>query len=106
MTVFETLDVTQLERALVVRKQIESLKSEMTRILGNESPLSNKGKWTMPPSARAKIAAAQKARWAKLKKEKPNDQPKRKMSAKARAAIAAAARARWKKAKAAGKNTL
>lgn len=62
----------------------------------------------MSAVARAKIAAAQKARWAKVKgkTEKPASEGKRKMSASARAKIAAAAKARWAKAKAAGKKSL
>jgi hypothetical protein len=50
-------------------------------------------------SARAKIAAAQRARWAKARKTTP----KRTLSAAARRKIAAAQRARWAKVKAAKK---
>lgn len=71
------------------------------------------GKRTMSPAARARIAAAQRARWANQKgatvKATSNDaaaQPKRKMSAAGRKAIAEAARKRWAAAKAAGKTTL
>jgi len=63
----------------------------------------------MSRSARAKIGAAQKARWAKVKKKstaKPAAKKKRKMSAAGRAKIAAAAKARWAKAKAAGRKSL
>jgi hypothetical protein len=58
------------------------------------------------------FAAAQKARWAKVKAAKPakagvKAPAKRKaMSAAAKAKISAAAKKRWAKAKAAGKNTL
>jgi hypothetical protein len=58
----------------------------------------------MSASARARIAAAQKARWAKVKAS--GGAPRRKMSAAARAKIAAAAKARWAKAKAAGRKSL
>ena len=60
-------------------------------------------KRTMSPAARARIAAAQKARWAKLKGKKaakPVARKKHKMSAAGRAAIAAAARVRWAKVRA------
>ena len=58
----------------------------------------------MSKSARAKIGAAQKARWAKLKgTAKSAGKPKRKMSAAARALISAAQKARWAKVKAAQK---
>ena len=74
------------------------------------------GKRTMSPAARARIAAAQKARWAKQKGGKTESpkaasngasvKPKRKMSAAGRKAIADAARKRWATAKAAGKSSL
>ncbi|MGO9477806.1 MAG: hypothetical protein ACLQAH_13440 [Limisphaerales bacterium] len=64
----------------------------------------------MSAAGRAKIAAAARARWARVKgakkPAKAASKPRRKMSAAGRAKIAAAARARWKKAKAAGKNSL
>lgn len=61
-------------------------------------------------SARARMAAAQKARWAKVReasgaqKKGAGKVPKRVMSAVARKKIAAAQRARWAKLKA-GKKT-
>jgi hypothetical protein len=64
----------------------------------------------MSAAARRKIAAAARARWAKVKGRKsavtPVRKARRKMSAAAREKLAAAARARWKKAKAQGKKTL
>jgi hypothetical protein len=69
-----------------------------------------KKKRKMSAAGRARIAAAQKARWAKVKGRKsvakPVKKARRKMSAAGRAKIAAAARARWKKARAQGKNSL
>ena len=52
-------------------------------------------------AGRARIAAAQKARWANVKGRKvvPIAKPKRTMSAAARRRIAAAQRARWAKVK-------
>jgi hypothetical protein len=74
------------------------------------------GKRTMSPEARARIAAAQKARWAAQKGGKSaaasnngsgdESKPKRKMSAAGRKAIAEAARRRWAAARAAGKSSL
>jgi hypothetical protein len=66
----------------------------------------------MSAVARAKIAAAQKARWAAVKT--PAAKPvaksvvkkKSTMSAAGRAKISAAAKARWAKVKAAGKKSL
>jgi len=108
MTTLENVSVDQLQRALAIRQQIETLQNEMAQILGGEIalPQPRKGKGKMSASARARIGAAQKARWAKLKGKKVAGKPKRTMSAKARAAISAAAKERWKKAKAAGKSRL
>ena len=64
----------------------------------------------MSPAGRAAIAAAAKARWAKIRGRasslKVGVRTRRRMSAVGRAAIAAAARARWAKAKASGRNRL
>ena len=60
----------------------------------------------MSAAGRARIAAAARARWAKLKGTKSMPKQKRKMSAAGRARIAAAARERWKRAKAQGKTSL
>jgi len=66
------------------------------------------GKRTFSAATKAKMAAAQKARWAKINgpKAEPAKTKRRKMSAAARAKMAAAAKARWAKVKAAGKKTL
>ncbi len=62
---------------------------------------------TLSAAARARIAAAQRARWAKVRGQKQNvvsmPKPKKTMSAAARRKIAAAQRARWAKVKAAKK---
>jgi hypothetical protein len=59
---------------------------------------------TLSAAGRARIAAAARARWAKIRASKPGSQtnlaPKRTMSAAARRKIAAAQRARWAKIKA------
>ena len=102
------LSAQQLRQAATIKEQIDSLQSELGRLLGS-SISSASGKRTMSAAARAKIAATQKARWAKLngkKAGKPVKSGKRTMSAAARAKIAAAAKARWAKAKAAGKRSL
>lgn len=64
----------------------------------------NRASRTLSPAGRARIAAAQRARWAKVKgsatKTNVVTMPKRrKLSAAARKKIAAAQRARWAKAK-------
>jgi len=65
----------QLRRAANLQDKIESLQKELSRLLGGSakvasgSPASSPApkKRTMSASARKKIAAAQKARWAKVK---------------------------------------
>jgi hypothetical protein len=118
ITNLSNVSVAQLKRAVVVREQIESLERELAGILGESQSVSHEvstnghgGRRKMSPAARAKIAAAQRARWAKQKKGQPKTatvavKGRRKMSPAARAKIAAAARARWAKAKAANRRTL
>lgn len=120
------LSIQQLRQAVAIKEQISTLEVQLGAIfeggaVGNKliaqadkifndktsAPTKRKG---MSAAGKAKIAAAQKARWAKVKGSsaaKSNAVLKRKgMSAAGRAKIAAAARARWAKAKASGKTTL
>lgn len=67
----------QLRRAANIQDKIESLQQELQRLLGgsiigNGSPAKSATpkKRTMSAAARKKIAAAQKARWAKVKASK------------------------------------
>lgn len=118
MTNLSNVSVEQLKRAVAVREQIEELERELASILGEPyvggavSTNGRGGRRKMSPAARAKIAAAQRARWAKQKKGQAGQtgaahaKGRRKMSPAARAKIAAAARARWAKAKAANRNSL
>ena len=106
-----SLTATQLRRAAGLKEKIDALNKEMASILGAMVPVSAKApkKRKMSRAGRAKIAAAQKARWARVKGVKPAAKApakKRKMSAAAKAKISAAAKARWAKAKAAGKTSL
>jgi hypothetical protein len=103
-----SISAEQLRRAASIKDQIESLQSELDGLLGSSATTTSTIKGGMSAAGKARIAAAQRARWAKLKGTavKGASKGKRKMSPAARAKIAAAARARWKKAKAAGKNSL
>jgi hypothetical protein len=96
------------ERDQAVRtvEQLDAALAALTGVSGNRartrSPLS--------AAARARIAAAQRARWAKVRakgqQRKVVAMPKKKtMSAAARRKIAAAQRARWAKVKAAQKKS-
>ena len=114
MSSIENLSAKQLRRAANIKDKIQSLENELQRILGASTKSiavdAPKKKRKMSAAGRAKIAAAARARWAKVKGResaaKPVKKARRKMSAAARAKIAAAAKARWKKAKAQGKNSL
>lgn len=51
------------ERIVALQKQLESLSGSDARADGSSAPLRKKRK--LSPAARAKIVAAQKARWAR-----------------------------------------
>jgi hypothetical protein len=111
-----SLTTAQLRHAAGLKEKIEALNKELASILGASTPVAAKApakKSGMSTAGRAKIAAAQKARWAKVKTAKPAAKPavkapvkKTGMSAAAKAKLSAAAKARWAKVKAAGKKTL
>ncbi|HWY32314.1 MAG TPA: hypothetical protein VNX46_16245 [Candidatus Acidoferrum sp.] len=106
----QNLTSSQLRRAVQIKEHIEKLQDEINQITATAKPVAVKAPKTSKFSAAgiARIRAAQKARWAKVKtsnrkaKGKPS-KAKRTMSAAARAKIAAAARARWAKFRAAKK---
>jgi len=110
MSLLSSITSTVLREAADLKDKIIELEHELASLLGSAlTPApAPKRKFKMSAAGRAKIAAAQKARWAKVKGAKPAVKPakKRKMSAAARAKIAAAAKARWAKVKAAGKTSL
>jgi hypothetical protein len=70
--------------------------------LGRNTPRAGRGPRTMSAAARRRIAAAQRARWAKQKGGSATNsaRPKRHISAAGLARIRAAARARWAKVRA------
>ncbi len=64
----------QLRQAAGIKDKIEALQADLNRLLGGGdvgtgSPVAKapRKKWKMSAAARAKIAAAQRARWAKQK---------------------------------------
>ena len=121
------LSVQQLRQAADLKEQIQGLEKELGQLLGSSgkavtAPIAAKApkkKGGMSAAGKAKIAAAQKARWAKVKAAKPvaavvkavaatkpavkavvAAKPAKKkftMSAAAKAKISAAAKARWAK---------
>jgi hypothetical protein len=110
MTSLQNLTVAQLRQAISIKEKIDELEAGLAAVAGGGVAAVSKprGRRGMSAAGRARIAAGQKARWAKVKGAKVEAAPKkrRKMSAGGRARMAAAAKARWAKAKAAGKNRL
>lgn len=117
------LTSTQLRKAADLQDKIEKLQTQLAALVGSKTltapvkvtktakPAKKKG---MSAAGRARIVAAQKARWAKIKGAKTAPKaavkaaakPAKKkfvMSAAAKAKISAAAKARWAKIKAAKK---
>ena len=106
MTGILNLSTAKLKRIVALKQQIEKLSAKLESIAGGSAapvgrPL--KKKWTMSAAARAKIAAAQRARWAKVHTAAKPAAKKRTISAAGRAKISAAAKARWAKVRAAKK---
>jgi hypothetical protein len=121
-----TPSIDQLKRAIALSEQIQKLESELASILGSSAKVSapassaaaaakpgrRRRRRGLSAEGRARIAAAQKARWAKAKgttaaesAEKPagKRRKKRQLSPEARARIVAAVKRRWAKAKKAAK---
>ena len=115
--------LAQWQRGLVIAEQIAALEKELASILGNQaaSPVAKAAPTSVKPkkgkmsaAGRARIVAAQKARWAKIKgakapaaahaaataKAEAPAKKRRKMSPEVKAKLAAAMRARWAAAKA------
>jgi len=127
MSSINHLSVQQLRLAANLKEQIEGLEKQLGQLLGSApkavaAPAAAKApkkKGGMSAAGKAKIAAAQKARWAKINAAKPVAKavvvakpavvavkPAKKkftMSAAAKAKISAAAKARWAKIRAAKK---
>lgn len=104
MNLFD-LTITQLKRAAAIKEEIDVLHNELRSILGASAKpgAESKNQGTMSASVKKKIAAAQKARWAKLKGAKaatPLTKPatkakKKSMSPAARAKLSAKLKAFW-----------
>jgi hypothetical protein len=65
------LSVQQLRRAAAIKEQIQSLENELGRIFGSSTTpvavAAPKKRHKMSAAGRARISAAAKARWAKVK---------------------------------------
>src|SRR2546428_10715093 len=81
-------------------QQVNALDTAIRALSGlNSTRASARGRRTMSAAARARIATAQRARWAKVKGQRKvvSIAPKRRISAAGRARIRAASKARWAK---------
>jgi hypothetical protein len=105
------LTVNQLKRAAAIKEQIEDLSKELRGIFAGpgKSAAAPGKKRTMSASVKRKIAAAQRARWAKVQGNKPATPSvkaakakKKTMSPAAKAKLSAKLKAYWA-AKRAGK---
>ena len=125
MTNIQNISSAQLRKVVAIKERIEQLESELEALVGGDSAPAvvtrgpgrpkGTGRRKMSPAAKARIAAAQRARWARVHAAagKSASAPaakkggkRRKMSPAVRAKLAAIARARWAKVKASGKSAL
>lgn len=106
MTELINLSTDKLKRILALKQQIEKLSAQLQALAGNAAPITAhpaRKQRIISAAARRKMAAAARARWAKVKGTAHPAKQKRTMSAEARAKIAAAQKQRWAKIKAAKK---
>ena len=106
-----SLTPQELRRAANIKERIAALQKKLGQLLGAPAPARAVAKRAskrkkISAAGIARIRAAQKARWAALKKSKAAPKRKRKLSAAGRARLGALARARWAKVKAAGRKSL
>jgi hypothetical protein len=110
MAALSNISVRDLRKAVSLRERIEALERQLASILGGSGAVGSRPgsrRRTISASGRARIAAAQRLRWARLRGgAKAPKKGRRKMSAAARARISAAAKTRWAKVKARGGRTL
>ena len=86
-------------------QQVNALDTAIRALSGLNSTAATRGHRTMSAAARARISAAQKARWAKVKGQQKvvSIAPKRHISAAGLANIRKATKVRWRKWRAAQK---
>jgi hypothetical protein len=104
MSSITSLSVQQLRNAAGLKEKIQSLEKELVRLLGSSAtpaadPAPKKKKFKMSAAGRARISAAAKARWAKVRGKKsaakPAPKARGKMSAAAKAKLSAKMKALW-----------
>ena len=104
------LSVSDLRKAANLKERIEALEKELGQLIGAAPKASATAgaapgrKGGMSAAGKARIAAAQRIRWAKVKAAKGETKPakkKRGMSPEGKARIIAAQKLRWAKVKSA-----
>jgi hypothetical protein len=108
MSSIANLSVQQLRQAAALKEKIQSLEKELNHLLGSTAPVAASAaprkKFKMSAAGRAKISAAAKLRWAKVKGTKPAAKAaakpaakkgRSKMSAATKAALSAKLKAIW-----------
>lgn len=107
----EKIAARELAKAKALRDKLDSIRQLVASLGGmvaaKKTPKARRKRRGMSAAGRARIAAAQKKRWAafhaKKGKTAPVKKAKRKLSPEGRARIIAAVKARWAKQKAAKK---
>jgi len=108
-----SISIATLKEAINIKETIQQLEDRLAKLFGGKSAPAHievesapakkgRGRSKMSAAARAKISAAQKARWAKSKgvTVAPKETPKKRgLSPEGRAKIVAALKARWAKQK-------
>jgi hypothetical protein len=109
MTNIANLTASQLHQIIAIKEQIEALRRQIESIAaggsGGEIPIPaveeapTTRRRRVSAAGRARMAAAQQARWATIKGTgaKPAKRGKRRITAAGRAAMSAAGKARWAK---------
>jgi hypothetical protein len=112
------ISTQDLERAVAIRRQIDSLEKQLASLFGNRSRGGAAARAPRAPSergkrfsaaTRAKLAAAARARWARIRAGKsgggaPKKKQKRGLTAEGRRRLSQLMKARWAaRRKAAGK---
>jgi hypothetical protein len=100
----------KLREAADIQEKIQELREELDQILGSDASTPAQAtqgprkKWKVSAAGRARMRAAQLARWAAIKaaRGEPVKKARRKMSAQGLANIRAGVKARWAKVKKAG----
>lgn len=106
MSYITSLSAQQLRKAATLKEKIQSLEKELNQLLGSTAtsaagPAPKKRTFKMSAAGRARISAAAKLRWARVKgtasaAAKPSAKKgKGKMSAAAKAKLSAKMKALW-----------